>query len=111
VTEALTNTLKHAPGAPVTVDMRMAGSTLMVTVENGAASHTRPDLAGSGGGYGLAGMRDRVLAHGGQFEAGPTEDGGWRVQAVLPAQGPRRVADHRSPALPVDRLPAVLSSP
>jgi signal transduction histidine kinase len=84
VTEALTNALKHAPGAPVTVEMRTAGSTLTVTVENGAASHARPDLAGSGGGYGLAGMRDRVLTRGGRFDAGPTEDGGWRVHAVLP---------------------------
>jgi signal transduction histidine kinase len=85
VTEALTNALKHAPGAPVTVEMRMAGSTLMVTVENGAPGPTRLDLARSGGGYGLTGMRDRVLAHGGRFDAGPAGDGGWRVHAVLPA--------------------------
>jgi signal transduction histidine kinase len=29
-------------------------------------------------------MRDRVLARGGRFEAGPAMDGGWRVRAVLP---------------------------
>jgi signal transduction histidine kinase len=84
VTEALTNALKHAPGAPVTVDLRTAGGALTVTVENGASGNTRTDLARSGGGYGLKGMRDRVLAHGGRFEAGPAGDGGWRVPAVLP---------------------------
>lgn len=85
VTEALTNALKHAPGAPVTVDIRAADG-LAVTVENGPARHTRHDLAQAGGGYGLAGMRDRVLAHGGRFDAGPVPDGGWRVHADLPAR-------------------------
>ncbi|HXL94964.1 MAG TPA: ATP-binding protein [Streptosporangiaceae bacterium] len=84
VTEALTNALKHAPGAPVTVDLRTAGGVLTVTVGNGASRNIRIDLARSGGGYGLTGMRDRVLAHGGRFEAGPAGDGGWRVRAVLP---------------------------
>jgi signal transduction histidine kinase len=86
VTEALTNALKHAPGAPVTVDVRAAGGELTVTVENGAARHSPDDLARAGGGYGLTGMRDRVLARGGHFDAGPAAGGGWRVQAVLPAQ-------------------------
>jgi signal transduction histidine kinase len=84
VTEALTNALKHAPGAPVTVELRTAADTLTVTVENGAAGPAGPDLARSGGGYGLAGMRDRVLARGGRIDAGPTQNGGWQVHAVLP---------------------------
>jgi signal transduction histidine kinase len=44
------------------------------------------DAAVAGGGYGLTGMRDRVLAHGGHFDAGPATGGGWRVHAVLPAR-------------------------
>jgi hypothetical protein len=36
------------------------------------------------GGYGLAGMRERVAAVGGSLEAGPTSDGGFAVRAVLP---------------------------
>jgi signal transduction histidine kinase len=82
VAEALTNALKHAPGAPVTVDIEATDSGLTVTVENGPAVG-----AGSGiprGGTGLAGMLERVLAHGGQFEAGPTATGGWRVHAAMP---------------------------
>jgi signal transduction histidine kinase len=84
VTEALTNALKHAPGAPVTVVVRAASGGLTVTVENGAARYSPDDLARAGGGYGLTAMRDRVLARGGRFEAGPAMDGGWRVRAVLP---------------------------
>jgi signal transduction histidine kinase len=88
VTEALTNALKHAPGAAVTVDVRAADGWLSVTVGNGAARQARDDLARAGGGYGLAGMRDRVLAHGGRFDAGPACDGGWRVHATWPKQPP-----------------------
>jgi signal transduction histidine kinase len=93
VTEALTNALKHAPGAPVTVDVRAAGGELTVTVENGAATRANNDLARAGGGYGLTGMRDRVFAHGGRFDAGPAGDGGWRVRAVLPAEQPAPHSD------------------
>jgi signal transduction histidine kinase len=85
VTEALTNALKHAPGAPVTVDVVVEGGGLTVTVENGAARHSGNELARAGGGHGLTGMRDRVLARGGRFDAGPTADGNWRVRALLPA--------------------------
>jgi signal transduction histidine kinase len=83
VTEALTNALKHAPGAPVTVDIQVSPGGLGVTIQNGAASGIGSDLAQTGGGYGLTGMRDRVLALGGQFAAGPTGSG-WRVHAILP---------------------------
>lgn len=86
VTEALTNALKHAPGAPVAVDVRAAAGELAVTVENGAAQGTPSGLEQAGGGYGLAGMRDRVTSRGGQFTAGPAADGGWRMHAVLPAR-------------------------
>jgi signal transduction histidine kinase len=88
VTEALTNALKHAPGAAVTVDVRAADGWLSVTVGNGAARQARDDLARAGGGYGLAGMRDRVLAHGGRFDAGPAGDEGWQVHATWPKQPP-----------------------
>jgi len=57
-----------------------------VTVENAAAGHSPHSLERAGGGYGLTGMRDRVLARGGHFDAGPAANGGWRVRAVLPAR-------------------------
>jgi signal transduction histidine kinase len=86
VTEALTNALKHAPGAAIRVEVRKAGTAMEVTVENGPAVGTPNGLGQTGGGHGLAGMRDRVHAAGGRFSAGPAGDGGWRVHATLPAQ-------------------------
>jgi signal transduction histidine kinase len=82
VTEALTNALKHAPGAAVTVDISAAEDGLTVTVENGAPKGAS-GLAHAGGGYGLAGLRDRVHALGGQFHAGPKPDGGWHLHAAI----------------------------
>jgi signal transduction histidine kinase len=87
VTESLTNALKHAPGAPVAVDVRVGGGELEVTV--GSAPPVGPavpdGLGRAGGGFGLTAMRDRVAAAGGRCTAGPAPDGGWRVHAVLPA--------------------------
>jgi signal transduction histidine kinase len=89
VTEALTNVLKHAPGAPVAIDVRATADELAVTVENGPAQGAPSGLEQAGGGYGVAGMRDRVGSCGGQFAAGPAAGGGWRVHAVLPARRDR----------------------
>ena len=84
VQEALTNALKHAPGAPVTVTVRTQGGQVAVAVEN-AAPHEQPSgLERSGGQYGLASMRERVVACGGTLTAGPAPAGGWRVLALLP---------------------------
>jgi signal transduction histidine kinase len=90
VTESLTNALKHAPGAPVTVDVRACAGELAVTVGNGPAAAASDGLGRAGGGYGLAAMRDRVAEAGGRLSAGPSPDGGWRVRAVLPARSPDR---------------------
>ncbi|MFE4397483.1 MULTISPECIES: sensor histidine kinase [Streptomycetaceae] len=40
-----------------------------------------------GGGFGLAGLRERVEAAGGELTVGPGPEGGWRVDAVLPTEG------------------------
>jgi hypothetical protein len=52
---------------------------------NAAPRHQPSGLARSGGGFGLAGIRDRVAACGGSLISGPAPAGGWRVSAVLPA--------------------------
>jgi signal transduction histidine kinase len=84
VQEALTNALKHAPGARVRVALR-PGPPLSVTVESellaGVGVPAQP-LAGSGGGFGITGMRERAVALGGSLQAGPSATG-WRVEATL----------------------------
>lgn len=84
VQESLTNALRHAPGSVVRVLVRgeSGGRCLVVRVENDSApSAARNDL--TGGGNGLQGLRERVLDVGGFFAAGPSGEGGWRVEARL----------------------------
>lgn len=80
VQESLTNVLRHAGAATATV--RLEYKTEEVTVE--VTDTGRAAAAPSGGGHGLAGMRERVDALGGEFSAGPMADGGFRVYARLP---------------------------
>jgi signal transduction histidine kinase len=86
VQEALTNTLKHAPGAgSATVALGWTGEELTVTVRDdgsGALAQAVQDR------HGLVGMRERVGSHGGSVTAGPDVLGGWRVEAVLPLATP-----------------------
>jgi signal transduction histidine kinase len=87
VQEALTNVRKHAPGAPVNVNVTVAANEVTVVVsDRPTASVTAAaanGLATSGGGYGLRGMRERAAQLGGTFAAGP-DDSGWRVTMCLP---------------------------
>ena len=66
-------------------------------VENAAPRHQPSGLERSGGSFGLAGMRERVAACGGSLTSGPTQAGGWRVSAVLPA-GPTSLRADGGPA-------------
>jgi signal transduction histidine kinase len=84
LSEGLTNAMKHAPGAPVSVTLEVTASGLNVEVSNGPASSAPLELDGYGG-AGLLGMTERAQAHGGQLSAGPVPGGGWRVTASLPA--------------------------
>jgi signal transduction histidine kinase len=92
VQEAVTNAMKHAPGAAIEISVRGQAETIELQVINMAAAGSRSGLEGSGGGHGLSGMRERVGRCEGTMEAGPTADGGWRVAAVLPRH-PRRTVD------------------
>ena len=96
VQEALTNVLRHAPGADTRVLLRTEMGRVALVVENALAPHPPGPQAsdahvgdGEDGpvhrGFGLIGMRDRVIDLGGSFTAGPTPEGGWRVRAELPA--------------------------
>ena len=89
VQEALTNVVRHAPGAPARVSLRQTPSGIEVLVENDGAIEAVGPESRHGAGQGLAGMRERVLAVGGTLEAGPRSGGGFSVRAVLPLKPTR----------------------
>jgi signal transduction histidine kinase len=81
VRESLTNASRHAPGAPVVVDVVHEQHSTIVTVTNPAtrAPDARP-------GFGLVGLRERVRLSGGTLTAGPQDDGVFRLRAEIPHQ-------------------------
>lgn len=79
VQESLTNAARHAGGQPVTLRVDVTAELLTLAVANRLPDPAPP----SGGGRGLAGMRERVALLGGRMAAGP-EDGWWRVEVRLP---------------------------
>jgi len=80
VQEALTNARRHAPGAAVDVELEYGEDVLRVCIrDNGPGPPT-----GGGGGHGLAGMRERAAAVGGELRYGTTPGGGFVVEATLP---------------------------
>jgi signal transduction histidine kinase len=88
VQEALTNVLKHAPGADVEVVVAFVPGGVALAVSNTCpppeeAGEERDATVLPSGGNGLVGMRERVTALGGAFTAGPTAEGGFRVEARL----------------------------
>ncbi|MET8767877.1 histidine kinase [Streptomyces sp. NPDC004658] len=87
VQEALTNVHKHAAGAKTHVRLAHRVSEIAMQVENEPPPEPASASAAGlpSGGNGLVGMRERVVALGGVFVSGPTEAGGFRVSAVIPA--------------------------
>ncbi|HEX4360019.1 MAG TPA: histidine kinase [Pseudonocardia sp.] len=97
VQESLTNVRKHAPGATARVTMQFGADRVRLTVRNTAPQHTGDEaLTASGSGTGLLGLRQRVELVSGSLYAGPTDDGGFVVDATLPAYVPTR--DQPAPA-------------
>ncbi|WCN82791.1 sensor histidine kinase [Micromonospora sp. LH3U1] len=89
VQEALTNVLRHAEvaSAEVTVDYRADDVTVEIVDRGSLAARGGLDSADDEtAGHGLAGMRERVTALGGQLAIGPRADGGFRVYARLPVE-------------------------
>jgi signal transduction histidine kinase len=87
VQEALTNTLRHAGATRADVTVRYTADMLEVDVlDDGRASASSARPPCDGGGYGIAGMRERVAMLGGTLEAGAGPGGGYRVCARLPLE-------------------------
>ncbi|MFF8915527.1 sensor histidine kinase [Streptomyces sp. NPDC015032] len=73
--EALTNVRKHAPGARVLVRLEYLPDEVALEVKDSGGRRPENELAVSGSGYGLLGMRERAELMGGTLEAGPGEEG------------------------------------
>lgn len=83
--EALSNAVRHAAGAPATVDITVGGDLVVEIVNERPARPARPDRR-HGAGHGLVGLRERAALLGGTFEV-DQPDGGWRVRVTLPLRG------------------------
>jgi signal transduction histidine kinase len=92
IQEALTNVVKHAPGARASVDLSVSDRAVSIAVtDDGAAVDPgpAPDTgagAGQVAGHGIAGMRERVSAFGGLLVAHPACPRGFQVRARIPLQ-------------------------
>ena len=86
VQEALSNALRHAPGAAATVEVRYEPDRLRLRVENQAPPDRGRSPRPASAGQGIVGMRERAAMLGGTLAAGPTPEGGYLVEAVLPLE-------------------------
>jgi signal transduction histidine kinase len=83
--EALTNVVKHAPGQLAQIELGFADDRVSLSVSNPRSGSANGSwLKDSGAGYGLQGIRERILLLGGRVDVGPTTDG-WLVHAEVPA--------------------------
>ncbi|WP_353943356.1 histidine kinase [Streptomyces sp. HUAS MG91] len=82
VQEALSNTLRHAPGAEAAVDIGYVLGGLGLRVVNGPPTGLVKPSPGAG--HGITGMRERVSMLSGVMTAGGTEDGGYEVTVFVP---------------------------
>ena len=92
VQEALANVARHAPGAPVRLEVDAGSAEVRIRVANGPMPGVEPGAERVGGGlgqvgHGITGMRERAAAAGGRVDLGWTDDGGFVVQLFLPTDG------------------------
>ncbi|MEU1483502.1 histidine kinase [Streptomyces sp. NPDC005752] len=88
VQEALSNVMRHAPGAHARVEIGYHSAAVTVRVTNTAPDpDPDPSPAPAGGvGHGLLGMRERVTMLGGDLAHGRTPGGGYEVVATFPLE-------------------------
>jgi signal transduction histidine kinase len=85
--EALTNIVKHAPGARAVAELTVTPENVRLDVRDDGGPGGGAPRAGPGTGHGIVGMRERIGAFGGWLVAGPTADSGFRVTAEVPIEG------------------------
>jgi signal transduction histidine kinase len=100
VREGLTNARKHAPGSRVLVQVSYGESEVRVAVTNtppaGGPGAAGSGLARTGSGLGLDNLRQRIELIHGTLLARPTPDGGFQIEATLPAYVPTSEPASRS---------------
>ncbi|MFC8622405.1 sensor histidine kinase [Streptomyces anulatus] len=101
VQEALSNSLRHAPGASARVELGYVLGGLGLRVVNGPPRGLVKPSPGAG--HGITGMRERVAMLNGEMTAGTTEDGGYEIAVFLPVPlsdgpEPRETAGSRADA-------------
>lgn len=84
VEEGLTNAIKHAHQGNAEVSLQYRGGDLAVVVRSDSARHGSSGSRGAGGGYGLIGLRERVVSCGGVFEQHTGPRGEFTVRAAFP---------------------------
>jgi signal transduction histidine kinase len=85
VQEGLTNAINHAAAAHAEVHVRYDDGHVEIEVSDDGQGTSR-DAPSNGGGHGLVGIRERVSIYGGELEAGPRPEGGFRLRARLPVR-------------------------
>ncbi|MFI2641415.1 sensor histidine kinase [Streptomyces sp. NPDC018610] len=88
VQEALSNSLRHAPGATARVEVSYVLGGLGLRVVNGPIPEAYQVKPSPGAGHGITGMRERVTMLNGEMTAGPTDGGGYEVAVFLPVAAP-----------------------
>ncbi|MEU1849593.1 histidine kinase [Streptomyces sp. NPDC019990] len=88
VQEALSNTLRHAPGATARVEIGYVLGGLGLRIVNGPPPNPGLIKPSPGAGHGITGMRERVTMLNGEMTAGRTDDGGYEVAVFLPVALP-----------------------
>lgn len=83
VQEALSNVVRHAPGAATRVTVGLEGDDVVLEIVNDAPKSAPAVTAG---GHGLVGVRERVAVHGGTMSI-DRPAGGYRLRARLPVEG------------------------
>jgi signal transduction histidine kinase len=81
--EALTNAVRHAPGAPAAVTLTVGRAEVRLAVDSAGEP-------GTGAGLGMISIRERAESVGGSCQAGPGGSG-WLVAATLPLAASRRL--------------------
>lgn len=94
IQEALSNALRHAPGATAKIEISYVLGGLGLRVVNTAPRGLVKPSPGAG--HGITGMRERVTMLVSEMTAQPTQDGGYEVTAFIPVAAAETASEETS---------------